>query len=241
MNPLHFYFKAIQAEAVDNVFDLYSIRTQELPVWRTVEDGLYCIETKDLLDVVAPEKKSIGPKELMKILLGSEERAVGVRVEKQLSEKNKQDKQDFLIDIINRIDNYLGLFTTKYKGKKALEPLKKSLQTVRQNLLTHYDHLLPKGLRTAAKTGKTNHDAKVVWTGGVAMLATLFHDLKALQLPNKESSFITNEWQELASWIYHNFLDENGDVFPEDSLRTYLDPNPKKKKAKRNRIKVELE
>lgn len=78
----------------------------------------------------------------------------------------------------------------------------------------------------------------LIWKGGVGSLCTLFHDLRTSKAAKGGNVYLDYTPKQLQDFILKNFVDEKGNPFPPDSVKTYLDPKRFDKKAKRARIDI---
>lgn len=79
---------------------------------------------------------------------------------------------------------------------------------------------------------------KLKWNAGVASLCTLFYELSNdYKIEKKGIPFLTASYDQLIKFVSANFVDEDGNPFSENSIKTYIDSRADKK-AKRNRVEV---
>ncbi|BAV06170.1 hypothetical protein FLA_2186 [Filimonas lacunae] len=87
----------------------------------------------------------------------------------------------------------------------------------------------------SAGTVETSTVKPLTWTGGVAVLGTLFNELRTTEKNGAGNPFINATAKEIADFICTFFVDEEGNAFERDSVARYLSSD---KQAKRNKVDV---
>lgn len=101
------------------------------------------------------------------------------------------------------------------------------LEALKSNLLSRY----------GASVGTVENASikPLMWTGGVAVLGTLFNELRTTEKNSAGNPFIDATAKETADFICTFFVDEEGNAFERDSVARYLSSD---KQAKRNKVDV---
>jgi hypothetical protein len=177
--PLKFFSNVLdRVTLMADAIEMYSYRSGDFGL---IVDGknIYMEDGDEVLDVVDVKYKLISKQELVKRLVAVEameaKRGINAFVENSSS---KEATHFFLNQQMNKLDYLLRAYNSSYKDKKEFTPLKMAMQDIWQNLLDKYDHLIDRQYKTNKKSHRTNSSTKVIWTGGPALLATFFHELR---------------------------------------------------------------
>jgi hypothetical protein len=143
---------------------------------------------------------------------------------------NDEKLHQFLNRVQQNINGMLNSFNSVYCNRSELFPIRESLHFILKEIKNTY---------LSKVVALDNARNKLKWNGGPATLATLFHELSKESFSNSSKPYLEADHKELFEFICFNFTDENGNSFSEASIKTYLDPKKKTKKAKRDKVDTE--
>lgn len=139
---------------------------------------------------------------------------------------NSQAVKKILAQAVYDIDD----LKTAYKQHDWLERftiVADRLTALKANLLSRYGD--------SAGTVEISTVKPLTWTGGVAVLSTLFNELRTTEKNSAGNPFIDATAKEIVDFICTFFVDEEGNTFERDSVARYLSSD---KQAKRNKVDV---
>ncbi|RXK86140.1 hypothetical protein [Filimonas effusa] len=110
---------------------------------------------------------------------------------------------------------------------KPFPVIAERLEAIRVNILARYSDSVSAMGRGTIKP--------LVWTGGVAVLGTLFNELRTSEKNSAGNTMINATAKEIEDFICEAFVDESGNPFERSSVNRYLSSD---KQAKRNKVDI---
>lgn len=158
----------------------------------------------------------------------------------------------FIIKSIRFYHRLFNPYINKYyeQSKKLISNIDRTTSSncIKYVLEDNFENYLNEATPIQGKQADQNAlSLKIQWTGKINLLVSLFYDLNEkgiIKIPEPKKSINNTKVSKapnsaetnmnLVEFIYHNFLDSNGELLSKDTLRTYMNPNRPDKRSKRS-------
>jgi hypothetical protein len=148
-------------------------------------------------------------------------------------DENKKENEKILKWIDNDIDEYINKYYPFIDPEKKYPFIIEKLAQLKEEIY----------LKKPTKTNAVEEIPKVIWNGSINTLVYIFKQLREINPPGSNKSFIeTKSKDALAEFILKNFVDPKSNSFNKGTILKYLNPgaNDKVPTGKGKHIKVEL-